>query len=115
MSTVDYHFVTFEGFSPAPQLGPYRAADYWQLPEGAPVELIRGDLIMSPSPRPSHQVVVVELTALFLAIAKRSGGFALCAPSDVVLSDDTILQPDVFYIAKQRRSIVGDRINGAPD
>jgi Uma2 family endonuclease len=115
MSTVDYRFVTFEGFSPAPQLGPYRAADYWKLPEGAPVELIRGELVMSPSPRPSHQIVVVELAALFLGIAKRSGGFAVCAPADVVLADDTILQPDVLYIAKPRRSIVGDRINGPPD
>jgi Uma2 family endonuclease len=115
MSTVDYLFVTFEGFSPAPQLGPYRAADYWQLPEGAPVELIRGELVMSPSPRSAHQVVVMELGGLLLEIAKRSGGVALCAPIDVILSDDTILQPDVLYISKARRSILGDRVNGPPD
>jgi Uma2 family endonuclease len=115
MSTVDFQFVTFEGFSPAPQLGPYRAADYWQLPEGAPVELIRGELVMSPAPRTSHQVVVLELGGIFWQIAKQSGGFTLCAPADVVLSNDTILQPDVLYISKQRRSIVGDRINGPPD
>jgi Uma2 family endonuclease len=115
MSTVDYQFVTFEGFSPAPQLGPYRAADYWQLPEGAPVELIRGELVMSPSPRSSHQVVVLELAAIVLEIAKRSGGIALSAPMDVVLSDDTIVQPDILYIAKDRRNIVSERVNGPPD
>src|SRR5688572_24163239 len=114
MSTVDYRFVTFEGFSPAPQLGPYRAADYWQLPEGAPVELIRGELVMSPAPRPSHQVIVMELAALFLQIAKRGGGIALCAPSDVVFSDDTILQPDLLYVSKERRGIIGERVNGPP-
>mgnify|MGYP003547998936 CR=1 FL=1 len=115
MSTVDYQFVTFEGFSPVSTLGPYRAADYWKLPEGEPVELIRGELVMSPAPRSSHQIVVVLLTELFSGISRKSGGFALCAPSDVILSDDTILQPDVFYIAKDRRNIVGDRIDGAPD
>jgi Uma2 family endonuclease len=34
---------------------------------------------------------------------------------DVILSDDTILQPDLLYIAKDRRGIVGNRVNGAPD
>ena len=115
MSTVDYNFVTFEGFSPTPQLGPYRAADYWQLPEGAPVELIRGELVMSPAPRTSHQIVVMELGVHFREIAKRTGGIAFFAPTDVILSDDTILQPDVLYISKSRLNIVGDRINGPPD
>jgi Uma2 family endonuclease len=115
MSTVDYNFVTFEGFSPIAELGPYRAKDYWQLPEGAPVELLRGELIVSPAPRSSHQVLVAHLTAHFVEIAKRSGGTALCAPTDVVFSDDTILQPDVLYVSKQRLAIVGDRIDGPPD
>ncbi len=115
MSTVDLQFVTFEGFSPITKLGPYRAHDYWQLPEGAPVELIRGELVMSPAPRTSHQVVVVLLTEMFSAIARKSGGFTLCAPADVVLSEDTILQPDLLYVAKGRRHIIGDRINGSPD
>jgi Uma2 family endonuclease len=37
------------------------------------------------------------------------------APADVILSDDTILQPDVLYVAKDRRGIIGDRVNGPPD
>lgn len=115
MSTVDYQFVTFDGFSPIAKLGPYRAKDYQQLPEGAPVELLRGELIMSPSPRTSHQIVVLLLAEHFLRISRRSGGAAFCAPMDVIFSDDTILQPDVLYIAKERRKIIGDWINASPD
>jgi Uma2 family endonuclease len=115
MNTTSVQFVTFEGFSPIAKLGPYRADDYWQLPEGAPVELIRGELVMSPAPRTSHQIVVVLLTELFSVIARKAAGVALCAPADVVLSADTILQPDLLYIASSRRHIVGDRINGPPD
>ncbi len=115
MSTTNFQFTAFEGFSPIATMGPYRAADYWNLPEGAPVELMRGELVMSPAPRSSHQIVVVLLTELFSGISRKSGGFVLCAPADVILSDDTILQPDVLYVAKSRRGIVGDRINGPPD
>ena len=34
---------------------------------------------------------------------------------DVRLSDDTILQPDLLYITKQRRQIVRKRVEGPPD
>jgi Uma2 family endonuclease len=115
MSTVDYQFTTFDGFSPIAKLGPYRAKDYQQLPEGAPVELLRGELIMSPSPRIPHQIVVALLTEVFLRAARQSGGVAVCAPMDVIFSDDTILQPDVLYISKERRGIIGDWISASPD
>jgi Uma2 family endonuclease len=115
MSTAGVQFMTFEGFSPIAKLGPYRADDYWQLPEGAPVELIRGELVMSPAPRTSHQIVIGQLYALLLQAEARGGGLALLSPADVILSDDTILQPDVLYVSKSRRHIVGDRINGSPD
>ncbi len=115
MSTVDFQFVTFDGFSPVSQLGPYRANDYWQLPEGAPVELIRGELVMSPAPRTSHQIVIGQLFAVFQKAEKRGGGLSILSPADVILSDDTILQPDLLYVSKERRGIIGDRVNGPPD
>lgn len=115
MSTIDVRFTSFEGFSPMVQSGPYRAEDYWALPEGAPVELLRGELVMSPAPKSSHQIVVGELYVRLHAAALRSGGLCLVAPADVILSEDTILQPDVLYVAKDRRGIIGDRVNGPPD
>jgi Uma2 family endonuclease len=115
MSAATFHFESFEQFSPFSDVGPYRAADYWQLPEGAPIELIRGRFIMSPSPLPKHQIILLLLAERFLQIARKSDGIALPAPMDVRLSDDTILQPDLLYIAKQRRQIVRKRVEGAPD
>ena len=64
MSTTSFHFETFEGFSPFSDVGPYRAADYWQLPEGEPVELIKGRLVVSPSPNVLHQTIIVMLSEL---------------------------------------------------
>ena len=115
MSTATFHFESFEAFSPFVDAGPYRAADYWKLPEGEPIELIRGRFVVSPCPVPRHQVIVVLLSELFLQIARKSGGIVMCAPMDVVLSDDTIVQPDLLYISKDRRHIVKNRVEGPPD
>ncbi len=115
MSTTTFHFETFTAFSPFSDLGPYRAADYWELPEGEPVELMKGRFIVSPSPNILHQVVVSLLLELLRAASRKTGSIAVCAPMDVILSDDTILQPDLLYVSKRRRGIVKQRINGAPD
>ncbi len=110
-----FQFEHFEAFSPCSERGPYRAADYWELPEGEPVELIRGRLIMSPSPSTLHQTVIAYLIRVLQRAEDAAGGFMFVSPMDVIFSDDTILQPDLLYIAKDRCGIVGDRINGPPD
>lgn len=115
MSTTSYHYETFSGFSPCSDAGPYRAADYWQLPEGEPVELVRGRLIMSPSPSTLHQTVISRLIRILQRAEDVADGFMFVSPMDVILSDDTILQPDLLYIAKERCDIVGDRVEGPPD
>ena len=115
MSTATFHFESFDQFSPFSDVGPYRAADYWQLPEGAPIELIRGRFVMSPSPVPRHQIILLLLSEHFLQIARKSGGIALPAPMDVRLSDDTILQPDLLYIIEAATADRRKRVEGPPD
>jgi Uma2 family endonuclease len=115
MSTTIFHFESFEAFSPFSDIGPYRASDYWQLPEGEPVELIRGRFVVSPSPNVLHQTIVLVLAETLLNAARKTGAKAMFAPMDVTLSDDTILQPDLLYVAKSRRQIIKQRIEGPPD
>jgi len=115
MSTTTFQYESFDAFSPYVGAGPYRAADYWQLPEGEPVELIEGRLVVSPSPNLRHQIIAGLLFDQLLDIARKWGGLAVNSPIDVVLSDDTVLQPDVVYIAKSRLAIARDRIEGPPD
>jgi Uma2 family endonuclease len=70
---------------------------------------------VSPSPNVLHQIVVGTLFEILLASARNSGGTVLLSPMDVILSDDTILQPDLLYVSKARRSIVKERVEGPPD
>jgi Uma2 family endonuclease len=115
MSTTAFHFESFEAFSPFSDVGPYRAADYWQLPEGVPVELIKGRFVVSPSPNVLHQTIIGLLLENLLAAARKTGSKAIVSPMDVTLSDDTILQPDLLYVSKPRRHIIKQRVEGPPD
>jgi Uma2 family endonuclease len=115
MSTTTFQFESFEAFSPFSGLGPYRAADYWQLPEGERVELIKGRFVVSPSPNVLHQTIVGLLFDILSTCARKSGSKVLLSPMDVILSDDTILQPDLLYISKSHRHIIKQRVEGAPD
>ena len=115
MSTDAIHYEALSGFTPLSTLGPYRAADYWKLPEGEPVELLQGRFIVSPAPDTLHQTVSILLAELLLKIARVSGGRALAAPVDVAFDEHSILQPDLLYVQKHRRGIIKKCVQGAPD
>lgn len=114
MSAAGYEYTVFDRYTPFSTAGPYRAADYAQLPEGEPVELIHGRLVMSPAPRPFHQSISAELWALILEAESRGGGVGFYAPIDVAFDEQNIVQPDLIYLAKDRLHQIGDRIEGAP-
>jgi Uma2 family endonuclease len=115
MSTDAIHYETLSGFTPLSTLGPYRADDYWKLPEGEPVELLRGRFVVSPAPDLTHQTIVGNLYVLLYNIARTAGGRAFVAPTDVELDDHSIPQPDVLYVRRERRGILKNRVMGAPD
>ena len=60
-------------------------------------ELIDGQLLVSPAPRPLHQVVVSELLAVLIPHAHRVGR-VLTSPADIRLGSKTTTQPDVFVV-----------------
>ena len=96
----------------------YTEKNYQLLEEGAPFQLINGDLIMSPSPILLHQLIVGKLYNLISNfIAKtNSGGLVVLSPMDVRLDEENIFQPDLLYISDERKSeLVQDHISGAPD
>jgi Uma2 family endonuclease len=115
MSIGTPHFDGLPGFTPVSGLGPHRAADYFALPEGEPVELIYGRLVVSPSPNYAHQVIVALLTEWLLGIVRRTGGRMAPAPFDVELAEHSIVQPDLVYVRKERRRVIQRHLHGPPD
>jgi Uma2 family endonuclease len=95
----------------------YTVADYMQLEEGAPFQLINYELIMSPSPTPLHQGIVARISQLilnFLDINQLQGYVG--GSVDVIFDDGNVYQPDVVFVSEERtEKIVKDRLYGAPD
>jgi Uma2 family endonuclease len=92
-------------------------ADYEKLPEGAPYQLIGGELVMTPSPVPYHQSIARRLVMkLSTFIAEKELGEIYFAPLDVYLSETDTYQPDIIFISKERLGIIGEKmIEGPPD
>lgn len=83
--------------------------------DGLRRELVRGELLVTPAPRPRHQDVVLAIGVAFRAFAQAQGGHAYIAPVDVVFEQHDVLEPDVVYIAPDRLSIIGERaLHGVP-
>jgi Uma2 family endonuclease len=92
-------------------------SDYAALPDdGRRYELHKGELSEIPTPGTRHQGTIVNLiTLLNEHVRSRGLGEVFVAPTDCILSNVTVVQPDVFYIAADRLTIISERgIEGAP-
>lgn len=106
-----------------PQAEHHTVADYLGWPEEVRCELIHGMVYdMSPSPVIEHQLVVGKLhLALGNFIGRGGGGgpgtgcTVLLSPVDVVLSEDTVVQPDLIVVCDPTKLANGRNVQGAPD
>lgn len=88
-----------------------------ELPEtNVPMELWDGEIIMSPTPTPSHQTIVAKFFRLLDDfVSEHKLGIVFLSPLDVVLSQHRVVQPDLFFVSKANNGIIQDRIRGVPD
>jgi len=93
--------------------------DYRNAPESERerYELVEGEIVMVPSPNEYHQRIVRNLgLILHQYITQNSLGSLYWAPLDVILSEDTVLQPDILFVGKERSDVIVEKgIRGAPD
>lgn len=92
--------------------------DYLLFPDdGKRHELIDGDHYVTPAPTTKHQRVSANLLGfLFAHLQQSKRGKVFAAPTDVVLSDLDVVQPDLLFISHARSSIITPKnIQGPPD
>ena len=85
----------------------YTAAEVRAFPEdGNRYEVIRGELHVSPSPRPRHQMVVARVSRAlwsYLGVLGRADTL-FAGPADISWDDETLVQPDLLVVLPEEVS-----------
>jgi Uma2 family endonuclease len=91
------------------------AAEFLALPEtNQPTQLIDGEIIVSPSPVPVHQRVVLKSARVLESLIP--DGEVFVSPIDVYLDESNVVQPDILWIAAGGKCVVGEKyLSGPPD
>jgi Uma2 family endonuclease len=90
-------------------------SDYVAWPENERWELIEGKPYdMTPAPSTRHQMVVLKLGTMLSTALAGSPCRCFVAPTDVVLSEYDVVQPDILMVCDKAK-ITEANIQGAPD
>jgi Uma2 family endonuclease len=78
----------------------WTAADLRQIPDDRHrYEIIDGELFVTPAPSLRHQEISARIfMSIRLYLEANRIGNVVFAPADVVLADDTVVEPDVFVV-----------------
>ena len=70
--------------------------------DGNRYELVHGELLVSPSPRVRHQLVLSRLhVALGAYCTRHLVGQLLGSPADITWGEDSLVQPDLFVVPQE--------------
>ena len=92
--------------------------EYCLLPDdGKRYQVIEGELFVARETRTTHQRIIVQLTAMLHAHVEAFDlGVVYVAPTDVLLSPTTVVQPDILFIRRENMGIINElNIQGPPD
>ncbi len=79
-------------------------------------EIIDGELIVTASPIPRHQLAVMNISGRLYNYKRAHGGQVYPAPLDVYFAEDNVVEPDVLFIRVDHLDrIGGNYIAGPPD
>ena len=93
----------------------YTFRDYLTWPDSERWEIIDGVAYnMTPAPKVKHQRIVGLLDRKLADTIEGKGCSLFIAPTDVVLDEYNVVQPDVLIVCDKKK-ITDDNIQGAPD
>ena len=90
-------------------------ADYLTWDDGQRWEIVDGEAYnMSPAPTLRHQTILGNIFAFFYFFLRSKPCRPFIAPTDVVLDDENVVQPDMIVVCDPNKR-TGVNVQGAPD
>lgn len=85
-------------------------------PPGVRLELVDGEVAVSPSPVPDHSYAVGALYRLLGNYIEANDLGILLMDVDTICGEHDVRRPDIFFFTKARRRFIGEKaIEGPPD
>ena len=85
-------------------------------PPGVRLELVNGEIAVSPSPIPRHSYAVIQIVVILEVHNQAHELGELHQDVDTILDDFTVRRPDVLFYFKDRTHLISDKaLNGVPD
>jgi Uma2 family endonuclease len=91
--------------------------EYARLPDdGDRHEIIRGEVCVTPGPRPRHQWVAFRLHRALSEYVERHGLGVVLQDVDLLFESGEFLRPDILFVRRERLSGITTRgVESAPD
>lgn len=85
-------------------------------PPGIRLELVDGEIEMSPSPTPRHSYVEKRLSNILMNHVLDTDAGQLYGDVDTIFGEHDVRRPDLLYFAKDRLHLIGENaMEGPPD
>src|SRR5215218_9173211 len=85
-------------------------------PPGVRLELVDGEVAVSPSPIPDHAFTVLALGSLLKQFVDSNDLGMVLLDVDTIFGEHDVRRPDLFYFTKARRHFIGEKaVEGPPD
>jgi Uma2 family endonuclease len=96
-----------------------KAKQFFQLgddPPGVRLELVNGEVAVSPSPIPDHGYAVLKLSYLLVRHLEEHELGEINLDIDTLLDDYNVRRPDLLYYSNARLHLIGEKhMEGPPD
>jgi Uma2 family endonuclease len=85
-------------------------------PPGVRLELVDGEIAVSPSPIPDHSYVVLTLARMLGNHIEKHALGQLFTDVDTIFGEHDVRRPDLLFFRKNRLHLIGDKaMEGPPD
>lgn len=96
--------------SPTPTRYSWTYDEYARLPDdGNRYEVIDGEVLVTPSPSPSHQHILAKLTIALSAFVERHPLGVVLPHVDLLFVEGTFLRPDLLFVPNEGRGGITSR------